>query len=156
MGVNGGELAILSCLAIVSAAVLLVLFDHHLKKRALLVAHAGRFWAPDPYARSFHLHRPSDFERRHDPMTVGPACDATNPRFRSTISSTETPAPAFPTREESRRAAVASGGLDVFGVGSHAVATSAPMAAAGWYEDPDVPCGLRYWDGTSWTARRPA
>lgn len=28
------------------------------------------------------------------------------------------------------------------------------MPSAGWYEDPDVPDGQRYWDGSAWTAHR--
>lgn len=30
------------------------------------------------------------------------------------------------------------------------------MAQAGWYDDPDVPGGFRYWDGAEWTAHRRA
>ena len=30
------------------------------------------------------------------------------------------------------------------------------MTQAGWYADPDVPGGLRYWDGNAWTEHRTA
>ncbi|GJM39182.1 MAG: hypothetical protein DHS20C19_25490 [Acidimicrobiales bacterium] len=29
-----------------------------------------------------------------------------------------------------------------------------PRPEAGWYPDPEVPSGLRYWDGADWTTHR--
>jgi len=35
-----------------------------------------------------------------------------------------------------------------------AVAPSKPSLAPGWYDDPDSPKRLRYWDGSAWTDKR--
>ena len=178
LGVDGTELTVLFCVAAAALIVLLLVFNRASKRRALRLAHAGRFAAYDPFARSFRLHRSTRVDSVPDPVTHGPARDISNPRFRPEIQLPEVPDPVFPTLEEIRIAAAAeeaavgqSGlpevsqqritvGIDAATqstpVGSGvAVATAAPIP--GWYEDPTgAPGGLRYWDGNAWTVRRPA
>ena len=119
-------------------------------------------------------------------MTMGPARDASNPRFRPDVVLPQVPDPFYPSLEKVRAAAAAteasarlSGEASLSGrsgdIGSspeQSIAATPLMhdepppslvsefgaaPIAGWYQDPEgSPGSLRYWDGSAWTQRRPA
>lgn len=107
LGVDGTELTVLFGLVVGALVVLLLIGNRAAKKKALRVAHAGRFVAADPFARSFHLQRSVRVEPAQDPVTHGPARDLSNPRYRPEAQLPDVPDPAFPTLEENRVAALA-------------------------------------------------
>ena len=109
LGVDGTELTVLFCLVLGALIVLLMIGNRATKKKALRIAHAGSFAAPDPFARSFRLQRSVQFEKLPDPVTDGPARDLSNPRYRPETQLPHVPDPAFPTLEEIRIAALADG-----------------------------------------------
>jgi hypothetical protein len=107
LGVDGSGLTVLFCIAVVVVIVLLLLYNRSSKKRALRRAHAGSFVAPDPFARSFHLQRSKATEAAPpDPVSVGPARDISNPRYRPDVELPSVADPVFPTLEEIRVAAL--------------------------------------------------
>jgi Protein of unknown function (DUF2510) len=107
LGVDGTELTVLFGLVVGALIVLLLMGNRAAKKKALRVAHAGRFVAADPFARSFHLQRSVRVEPVPDPVTHGPARDPSNPRYRPETLLPDVPDPAFPTLENNRVAALA-------------------------------------------------
>lgn len=104
LGVDGAELTVLFCVTVLALVALLLLLNKFAKRKSLRVAHAGRYRGPDPYARSFHILRTPSVEQPHDPMTMGPARDASNPRFRPEVVLPEVPDPFFPTLGQTRAA----------------------------------------------------
>jgi hypothetical protein len=114
LGVNGAGLTVLFCATLGVLVLLLLAADRYSKKRALQVAHAGQYAAPDPVARRFHLHRagsPGASTELADPITVGPARDASNPRYRPEIALPPVVDPAFPSLAELRKTVAANGGV---------------------------------------------
>ena len=107
LGVDGTELTILFGLVVGALIVLLLMGNRAAKKKALRVAHAGRFVAADPFARRFRLQRSVRVEPAPDPMTHGPARDLSNPRYRPEAQLPDVPDPAFPTLEDNRVAGLA-------------------------------------------------
>ena len=59
LGVDGTELTLLFCLAVLAVIVLLLGINKYSKRKGLRLAHAGRYVVRDPFARSFHLLRPA-------------------------------------------------------------------------------------------------
>jgi hypothetical protein len=108
LGVDGTELTVLFGLVVGALVVLLLIGNRAAKKKALRVAHAGRFVAADPYARSFRLQRSARVEQAPDPVTHGPARDFSNPRYRPETQLPVVLDPALPTLEENRVAALAA------------------------------------------------
>jgi len=172
---TGVALTAIFCAILAALVVLLMMANGHSKKRALRVAHAGRYSSNDPAARSFHLHRPARVDPNPDPFLHGPARDASNPRYRPEVNFPNVPDPSMPTLEEVRASALATTGppLEALAMFDPFDQPPAPKPAfgvewdpsvgisvapiAGWYQDPDSPTGgLRYWDGNTWTHRRPA
>jgi Protein of unknown function (DUF2510) len=173
--VSGVGLTAIFCAVLAALVVLLTMANRHSRKKALRVAHAGRYAVNDPLARSFHLHRPAKPDPIPDPVTHGPARDASNPRYRPDVNFPSVPDPSMPTLEDVRATALATTdpALETlarfdpfdqppapkpeFGVEWDPSVGIAVAPIAGWYRDPDsADGGLRYWDGNAWTHRRPA
>jgi hypothetical protein len=106
LGVDGSGLTVLFFIAVVVLITLLLLYNRASKKRALRRAHAGRFVAHDPYARSFRLQRSIVTDAAPDPMRHGPARNISNPRYRPDVQLPFVADPVFPSLEEVRAAAL--------------------------------------------------
>jgi hypothetical protein len=140
LGVDGAGLTVLFCVTVVAVIVLVLLLNKHSKRKSLRVAHAGRFTGPDPYSRSFHLLRSHPAEQIHDPMTMGPARDASNPRFRPEVVLPQVHDPFFPSLEEVR--ATAAAGKQTARLSGELVTDSDPARSIDWATAAPGPHGL--------------
>jgi len=136
LGVDGTELTVLFCLVLAALVVLLMLANRASKKKALRIAHAGSFVAPDPFARSFRLQRSVGSQRLPDPVTDGPARDLSNPRYRPETRLLNVPDPAFPAHEDTTRNFESSSGVPPLIVSSPIV--SSPIGASPIVSSPIV------------------
>lgn len=111
LGVNGAGLTVLFAVAVCVLILLLLLLDRFTKRRAIRVAHAGRYAANDPFSKRMSfpgIHRSpahNDPSAAIDQIQIGRARDASNPRYRPETSLPDVPDPAFPTLDQVRKTA---------------------------------------------------
>ena len=103
---DSSGLTVLFFIAVVVLITLLLVYNRASKRKALRRAHAGKFVAHDPFARSFHLQRSVVTEGVSDPKTHGPARDLSNPRYRPDVQLPSVTDPVFPSLEEVRLTAL--------------------------------------------------